>query len=216
MAFRSESLADQVFAKLENDIVVGIYPRGEVLTELKLAEQLGVSRTPIREALRRLEQERLIEDTGKGSVVRGISYEDVMDIMDIRIRVEALASYHATNNCTPEALFELKHILELQEFYANKHDAEYMRKEDEDFHDAICRLCGRSVIADTLGPLQRKTRQYRKISVENQSRQPQSVEEHWAIYEAIAAGDADLAAELTAKHITRAKTSMMERVEQNG
>ena len=56
--FRSTSLADQVFDKLENDIIFGIYPRGEILTELKLVEQLGVSRTPIREALRRLEQER--------------------------------------------------------------------------------------------------------------------------------------------------------------
>ena len=56
--FKSVSLADQVFEKLENDIITGVYPRGEILTELKLVEQLGVSRTPIREALRRLEQER--------------------------------------------------------------------------------------------------------------------------------------------------------------
>ena len=67
--FKSISLADQVFEKLESDIVSGVYPRGEVLTELKLVEQLNVSRTPIREALRRLEQERLIQDTGKGSVM---------------------------------------------------------------------------------------------------------------------------------------------------
>ena len=80
--FRTASLADQVFDKLEDDIVYGIYKRGEILTELKLAENLGVSRTPIREALRRLEQERLIEDTGKGSVVLGITKEDLMDIMD--------------------------------------------------------------------------------------------------------------------------------------
>ena len=62
--FKTTSLADQVFEKLENDIIQGVYPRGEILTELKLVDQLGVSRTPIREALRRLEQERLIEDTG--------------------------------------------------------------------------------------------------------------------------------------------------------
>ena len=62
--YRPASLADQVFDRLENDIIMGTIPRGEVLTELKLAEVLGVSRTPIREALRRLEQERLIQDTG--------------------------------------------------------------------------------------------------------------------------------------------------------
>ena len=70
---KSISLADQVFDKLENDIIAGVYSRGEVLTELKLVEQLNVSRTPIREALRRLEQERLIKDSGKGSVVLGIT-----------------------------------------------------------------------------------------------------------------------------------------------
>ena len=82
--FRTASLADQVFEKLENDIVFGVYKRGELLTELKLAETLGVSRTPIREALRRLEQERLIQDTGKGSLVLGITRDDLLDIMQIR------------------------------------------------------------------------------------------------------------------------------------
>ena len=86
--FKTASLSDQVFAKLESDIIQGVYPKGEILTELKLVEQLGVSRTPIREALRRLEQERLISDTGKGSVVLGITEEDLIDIMDIRLRVE--------------------------------------------------------------------------------------------------------------------------------
>ena len=90
--FKSVSLADQVFEKLENDIIAGVYPRGEVLTELKLVEQLGVSRTPIREALRRLEQERLIKDTGKGSLVLGITVEDLVDIMEIRQRIEGVAA----------------------------------------------------------------------------------------------------------------------------
>lgn len=84
--FRTVTLADQVFERLESDIIQGVYPRGEVLTELKLVEQLNVSRTPIREALRRLEQEHLIADTGKGSVVLGITAEDLVDIMDIRCR----------------------------------------------------------------------------------------------------------------------------------
>ena len=75
--YKTASLADQVFENLENDISQGIYPKGEILTELKLVEQLGVSRTPIREALRRLEQERLIADTGKGRKFLGITEEDL-------------------------------------------------------------------------------------------------------------------------------------------
>ena len=93
--FKSTSLADQVFDRLENDIIMGVIPRGEVLTELKLVEMLGVSRTPIREALRRLEQERLIQDTGKGSLVLGITEDDLLDIMNIRERIEGLVAYYS-------------------------------------------------------------------------------------------------------------------------
>ena len=114
--FKTTSLADQVFEKLENDIIQGVYPRGEILTELKLVDQLGVSRTPIREALRRLEQERLIEDTGKGSRVVGITEEDLEDIMNIRQRIEGLAAYYATKNMTPEGLAQLTHIADLQDW----------------------------------------------------------------------------------------------------
>ena len=109
--FKSISLADQVFEKLESDIISGVYPRGEVLTELKLVEQLNVSRTPIREALRRLEQERLIQDTGKGSVVLGITVDDLVDIMDIRIRCEGLAARYAARNRTEEEAKQLRHLI---------------------------------------------------------------------------------------------------------
>ena len=66
---KTVSLADQVFEHIETDILIGKYQRGEILTESRLSAELGVSRTPIREALRRLLQENLIEETGKGSVV---------------------------------------------------------------------------------------------------------------------------------------------------
>ncbi len=77
---KSISLAEQIFERLENDILSGKYPRGELITELRLSEELGVSRTPIREALHRLSQEHLIEDKPKGSVVLGITRQDVRDI----------------------------------------------------------------------------------------------------------------------------------------
>ena len=213
--FRTSSLADQVFEKLENDIIQGVYPRGEILTELKLVEQLGVSRTPIREALRRLEQEHLIEDTGKGSVVLGITEENLMDIMDIRVHVEPMASYYATLNRTPEKIAELSHIIDLQDFYCAKHDVEFLRREDEGFHDAICAMSGRSVIIDTLLPLHRKTRKHRKLSENDYERQQKSLEEHKEIFKAISSGDADLAAELTARHIQQAKINMIERLKKN-
>ena len=208
--YKSTSLADQVFDKLENDIIQGIYQRGELLTELKLVEQLGVSRTPIREALRRLEQERLIEDTGKGSRVLGITKEDLEDIMNIRQRIEGLAAYYAAKNITPDGVRELTHIVDLQEFYFSKHDKEHLRQVDDQFHDMICALSRRSVIADTLIPLMRKTRRYRRVAIDDWERTTNTMNEHRKMFEAIASGNAELAQELATQHIIHASRHMIE------
>ena len=208
--YKSTSLADQVFDKLENDIIQGVYQRGELLTELKLVEQLGVSRTPIREALRRLEQERLIEDTGKGSRVLGITKEDLEDIMNIRERIEGLAAYYAALNMTPEGLKELSHIVDLQEFYFSKQDKEHLRQVDDQFHDMICILSKRSVISDTLIPLMRKTRRYRRVAIDNWEPTTKPMNEHRQMFDAIAHGNADLALELATAHIVQAKRYLIE------
>ena len=214
--FKSTSLADQVFDRLENDIIQGVYAKGEILTELKLVEQLGVSRTPIREALRRLEQERLIEDAGKGSRVLGITEADLFDIMTIRERVEGVAAYYATINMTPEGKKELTHLVDLQEFYFEKRDAERLRQVDDQFHDAICYMSKRSVIIDTIVPLMRKTRRYRRIAMDDWDRVPHTKREHFEIYQAIVSGNAELAEELTSKHISNAKIHMLEEMKING
>ena len=210
--FKTTSLADQVFEKLENDIIQGVYPKGEILTELRLAELLGVSRTPIREALRRLEQERLIEDTGKGSLVLGITETDLEDIMSIRERIEGLAAYYATINMTDESRKELAHIVDLQDFYYGKGDTERLRQVDDEFHSVICRLSRRTVLVDTLIPLHRKTRRYRRIAMEDRQRSAKTMKEHRAMYEAIISGNAELAMELTTQHISNAKNHMMKEV----
>lgn len=214
--FKSISLATQVFEKLEEDIITGVYPRGEILTELKLVEQLGVSRTPIREALRRLEQERLIAESGKGSVVLGITMEDLVDIMDIRQRIEGLAAYHATKNLTDEGKRELQQISQLQDFYYEKQDIDNLRKMDDQFHDTIYNLADRPVLRDALIPLHRKSQRYRRISIEDKNRLTHSIQEHKAICSAILSGDADLAAQLITEHIERAKKNMIERCYQHG
>ena len=213
--FKTTSLADQIFERLENDIIQGVYPRGEILTELRLAEELGVSRTPIREALRRLEQERLIESAGKGSVVLGITETDLLDIMTIRERVEGVAAYYAAQNITPEGIKELSDIVDLQEFYFARKDAAHLHQVDDRFHDAICQLSNRNVLIDTLLPLLRKTRRYRKLSLENWDRTSNTKQEHYAIYQAIVSGNAPLAEELTAKHISNAKAHMMKGMKNN-
>ena len=215
MEYKTVSLADQIYEQLENDIIIGVYPRGEILTEMRLVEQLGVSRTPIREALRRLEQERLIKDTGKGTMVLGITQEDLMDIMNIRQRVEGLAAYYATKNMTPEGLEKLRQLNDLQDFYYTRKDAERQSQMDDLFHDTIYELSQRTIIRDTLQPLHRKTMRYRKISLEDPARLGPSIQEHKDIFNAMASGNAELAEELTVQHIIHAKNNMITRLKYN-
>ena len=207
--YKRVSLVDRVFEKIEDDILFGRYPRGEVLTEMRLAEELGVSRTPIHDALLRLAEERLIEDNGRGFTVLGITREDVEDIMEIRHNVEGLASYYTTLNRTQETLDELLHIVELQEFYTAKGDRDRTKEMDDQFHSAICRLCKHNVISDTLIPLHKKIQRYRRASIADEAHMKRMAEEHRSIYEAIAAGDAEQAKKLTQLHVENARKNML-------
>lgn len=199
------SLAEQVFDRLETDILSGKYRQGEVLTELKLVGDLGVSRTPIREALRRLEQEHIIEITPRGILVIGVSRKDLKDILDIRIRIEGLAAAYAAKYITDEQLEELRETVELQEFYVPKHDADRINGMDSKFHQLIYRFSGSAQLYDTLMPLHKKLHKYRKASVENEVRSEYSSQEHRAIFEAIAAHDAELAEQRMMAHIANAR-----------
>ena len=204
LTHKTVSLADQVFEHIERDILSGKYERGEIITEGKLSAELGVSRTPIREALRRLDQEHLIEESGKGSVVIGISEKDLEDIFLIRKQLECLAASMAAKNHTDEQLAELKETLELQEFYVTKADTEHVKYMDNKFHRILYKLTGSTVFYDTLVPLHRKIQKYRRASLQSKSRAKESVLEHRRVYEAIASRDGDLAAKTVLEHIENA------------
>lgn len=201
---RTVSLADQIFDRLEADILSGKYQRGEILTELKLSEIMGVSRTPVREALRRLEQEHLIEDTNKGSVVLGITEEDLKDIYEIRMNIEGMAAYRAAERITDEQIKELKELLDLQEFYSSKNDADHIKGVDNHFHELVYRYSGSTVIYDTLTPLHKKVQKYRKASVEDTNRSLNSLKEHRAILQALENHDPELAKKVVIDHVNNA------------
>ena len=203
------SLADQVFEHLETDILSGKYQRGEILTESKLSSELGVSRTPIREALRRLEQEHLIEEAPKGNVVVGISEKDLGDIFMIRIKLEGQAAAMSAENRTDEQLSILREAVEFQEFYLERHDADRIKSMDSRFHQTIYKMCASAVFYDVLFPLHKKILKYRRASVSNTSRAEASVAEHRAIYEAIAAKDGALAEKLVIEHLNNAYMHMI-------
>ncbi len=204
MEHKTISLADQVFEHIEKDILSGVYKTGDILTETHLSAELGVSRTPIREALRRLEQEHLIEETGKGAVVIGISDDDLEDIFLIRGKLEGLVCRSVAENHDEEQLDELRKTVELQEFYVSKADPENIKLMDNKFHDLIYRMSGRNIICEILKPLHNKIQKYRRVAVTNKSRASASVAEHRAILTAIENGDAEKAYELSVKHIENA------------
>ena len=208
MIHKTVSLADQIFERLESDILTGVYPRGSVLTELSLSEDLGVSRTPIREAIRRLEQEHLVESTSKGMVVLSITLEDAMIIYDIRVHAEGLAARACAEHITDAQIEEMKELLDLQEFYIHKQDSEKAKNIDSQFHQMIYHFSGSPVYVDTLMPLHNKTQKFRKATMTNSGRAEISFREHHKIYEAIAARDPE-AAELAMRyHVEQARARL--------
>ena len=144
----------------------------------------------------------------------GITVDDLVDIMDIRIRCEGLAARYAARNRTEEEAKQLRHLIELQDFYVDKGDVDHLRELDDEFHDGIYAFSRRHVLMDTLRPLHRKTQRYRRASVAQ--RRQVSTDEHKAICEAICAGNEDEAERLMCEHIQNAKKSMIERFSQNG
>ena len=206
---KNHTLADQVFERLDSEILGGKYARGEILVELEICQDLGVSRTPVREALRRLQQEHLVEEHGKGLKVLGVTHEDLEDIMELRLRLEGYAAARAAERITDEQLKELKETLDLQEFYLTKHDSDHIKGMDSKFHELVYKFSDSVVIYDTLLPLHKKVQRYRKRSVENDSRAAHSVEEHRVIYEALAARDPKAAEAAILNHTQNAKKHIM-------
>lgn len=207
---KTQSLADQIFERLEADILIGKYPYGTLLTETALSDELGVSRTPVREALSRLEQENLVLDTKKGMQVLGITENDLKDIYEIRFLLEGMAVASFIENLTEEKLALLREILDFQEFYGGKHDSTRVMFKDSEFHEYIYKNCGSPILCQTLLPLHKKVVKFRKASIEHTGRTEKSISEHKALYNAIALRNVELAIKLVHEHITNAKKSIME------
>lgn len=203
MEMKNYSLADQVFEKLETDILSGKYPHGKIFTESELSAEMGVSRTPIREALVRLQSEHLISDTGKGICILGVTKEDLLDIMEVRLRLDGVAARRCAERIDDDGIEELRHTLELQEFYLEKGNTESIKKMDSRFHELIYKYSGSTVLYDLLTPLHNRVQRYRKAAMENTGRAELSVGEHRRIFEAIAARNGDLADRYMTEHADR-------------
>ncbi len=204
MDYKTVSLSDQVFEHLESNILSGKYQRGDIITELQLCSELGVSRTPIREALRRLFQEHLIEDTPRGTMVLGITPKDFKDMSEIRLRIEDLAVRGFIKYGDADSLKALNEAVDFQEFYLARGDIDQLKALDGRFHEIIYSGCGSMILRDTLSPLHKKIQQYRRNALRTPDRAALSVREHREILQAIQQRDADLAAARMKKHIENA------------
>lgn len=203
------SLADAVYERLENDILCGVYPPGELLSELHLCRLLDVSRTPVREALKRLAQEGLMEETSRGMTVIGITEKDIEDIYEIRARIEGLATRLCVGTMTDRNLSELRDIVELQAFYTERATPEQIRDTDSAFHSLIYRYCGNRTLTHLLTTLHHRVQRYRQLSVVSPERAKSAVTEHRGIYEALVARDAEQAEALAVAHVRNAQKSIL-------
>lgn len=207
---KTASLEEQVTATLEEEILTGKLAAGAALTEQSLSTRLGVSRTPIRAALHTLAEEGLINLVpNRGAVVIGVTRDDLIDIYNIRMRLEGLASATAAKRISPEDLERLRESVELAEFYIQKNDTEHLKELDTAFHSIIYRASGNRMLCKTLSELHRNITSYRKLSLTVPGRLERSVGEHREILEAIEAGDAEMADRLTSAHIAAALENML-------
>ncbi len=207
--YKSVSLANQVFEALQSAILRGEFEYGELVSEKKLAEKLGVSRTPVREAMTRLSQDRLIKDTVNGSIILGIQTKDLRDLLIIKQRIEPLIAVSLTENMTEKELNRLKDIVDQQEFYSSKDDYEKVMRLDTEFHDAMYQISGSIVFETVLSQVHHKLLKYRLASLKDEKRIRESTGEHKLIVSALAEGNASKVEELLLLHVDHAYNSIM-------
>lgn len=186
MAGTEKSLRGQVFDKIRSDILNGKYKRGEELVESSIGKELGISRTPVREAIRQLELEGLVQLVpNKGAFVTGISEKDVRDIYLIRARLEGLAARMAAKNITPELLDAMEETVVLSEYHAKKEHYEQVCEMDSKFHKLLYKASGSRILEHTLTDFHQYVQRVRMASIMKKRRMEKSNDEHDAILTAI-------------------------------
>ena len=204
------SLRGRVFQKLREDILSGKYKENEELKEVAIGEELGVSRTPVREAFRQLELEGLIQIVpNKGAYVTGITAKDVKDIYMIRSLLEGLCARLATEKITKEQLEEMEENIYLAQFHASKGHMDQMAELDNRFHEILYEACDSKMLEHTLRDYHQYVMRVRQKTLATNTRGPASNDEHRQIMEAIKSGDAGKAEQLANMHMLNAYDNMV-------
>ncbi|MGL4914601.1 MAG: GntR family transcriptional regulator [Romboutsia sp.] len=209
-------LRDVVFENLREAILEGKLKPGQRLMEVQLAEQLGVSRTPVREAIRKLELEGLvIMLPRKGAYVANMSLKDILDVLEIRASLEGLAASLAAERISAEDIKKLENIAKEFEKSADSSDVEELLKKDVEFHECIFKATNNKRLHQLINSLWEQVYRFRVTYISDYDSSVNIISEHKLILEAIKKGDTDMAKKYAREHIEKAEQFMIEKAMNN-
>jgi DNA-binding GntR family transcriptional regulator len=195
-------LREVIFNTLREAIIVGELKPGERLMEVQLADKMGVSRTPVREAIRKLELEGLVEMLPrKGAHVADLSVKDIMDVLEVRATLDGLATRLSATRITDEEIKELRHQLAQFINYVEKDNLQGSIKKDVEFHDIIYHSSRNEKLIQISNNLREQVQRFRVIYIKDYSSSRELIREHTEILEAIASRDPAAAMECAQRHI---------------
>lgn len=204
-------LRDVVFENLRTAILEGNLKAGQRLMEVQLADQLGVSRTPIREAIRKLELEGLVVMLPrKGAYVANMSFKDLIDVLEIRSSLEGLAASLAAERRRDEDIIELERVAKEFETSVREANVDNVLKKDVEFHEKIFLMANNKKLYQLITSLWEQVHRFRVTYVSNYDASLSLVDEHNRILEAIRSGDCELAKKYATEHIEIAEQFFME------
>mgnify|MGYP001000189932 FL=1 len=198
-----QPLRDVIFETLRKAIISGDIKPGERLMEVSLANQMGVSRTPVREAIRRLEAEGLVTMTPrKGTHVAELSVKDIMDVLEVRTVLDKLATNLAAKRMQPSQLKALENVHKQYIACVEKNNIEGAIKKDVEFHDMIYAASGNPRLVAVAGSLREHVYRFRVIYMSGGDPIAENVlNEHEEILAALKEAQSDIASNLAEKHI---------------
>ena len=206
-------LRDVVFNTLRKAILTGELKPGERLMEIHLANRLGVSRTPIREAIRKLELEGLvIMIPRRGAEVAQITEKSLKDVLEVRRALDALCVELACDRIDEEATQQLKKACEEFERATETKDATTIAKADVELHDIIVRATGNQRLIQLINNLSEQMYRYRFEYIKDENRHDNLINEHRMIYESIVKRDKEGAARAAKIHIDNQEKSIIRQI----
>jgi DNA-binding GntR family transcriptional regulator len=206
-----ELLSQKVYRVLKTEIIKGSLKPGNKLSEGKIAKQMEVSRTPIREALRELAAEGFVKiSPNQGVVVSNASIKDIQEVLQIRGVLEGLAARLVTKTINKEEIKELENYLKQMEYYTSKDDALAFSEMDAEFHELILNICRNNRLIQIRKNLSDQAHRYRIKSLSVPGRLKHSLKEHREIVEALMQKDSEQADRLSQKHAENVLKNILE------